>query len=672
MAPSVIIEGPVLLLMGPIGSFFSRLAEYLRMGGVPVWKVSFPLHEFGYSNRERLAYDGAMDDFQNFLIEQIESKGIRHLFMYGDFIDPHRLAIELVQKLNAQPERRHKLDAWVFELGYIRPNYVSLERECCNARSSLNRPAAFYRSLPDVNTIPQRSAKAELRWRKCWKMPTFVLHAFSSYHIIKGPHKLQPRPSYLIAQLHGLIRKYIYQMTERETRRKLRDGRPYILVPLQVASDSQISLGSDYQGMEPFIEELIASFATHGRPADRLAFKHHPRDRGYNHYGRLIDRLARSHGVRDRVLYFHDAPLGPTLKAARAVVTINSTVGLQALYHATPTKVLGRTFYNLPGLSDQQPLAAFWTNPQGQDRSLFERFYNYLIESTQISGNFDGRFPFADTIQISPDLALRPSPGKQPSALQVGRRLLILGRGFATYYLQLLAIAVGARTTARRLLEGSARDVMAGLGVQVHLEQNPLGQGQHPIDRPRISIANHGHPLDVLLIQGYFRECSMTTAANHLRLILPFFRQSAENYGHIHLNHRCPTSRLGGLRRLMRMMQRHGRLFLFPSGSLVTPITERVSGSLYLLARRNKALIIPWILDYNGFHSDEGNLHYRPLAMMRFRLSGPKATIHCREGDPINPLDFSDEQSFCNHISQYYRDHLNPGQIHRNQARAKA
>ncbi|MFZ0408136.1 MAG: 1-acyl-sn-glycerol-3-phosphate acyltransferase [Cyanobium sp.] len=658
MAPSVLIEGPVLLLMGPIGTFFARLAEHLEKSGVPVWKVSFPLHEFGFSRRQRLCYGGAMEEFQSFLSEQIEARGIRHLFMYGDFIDPHRLAIELVQRLNTQPERHHKLDAWVFELGYIRPNYVSLERERCNARSSLNRPVDFYQSLPAVNAFPQRSTKTELRWRKCWKAPTFIQHAFTDYPIIKGPHKLQPRPSYLIAQLRGLVRKHLYQVTERTSRRRLQDGRPYILVPLQVASDSQISLGSDYQGMEPFIAELIASFAAHGRPGDRLAFKHHPRDRGYNHYGRLIDRLARAHGIRDRVLYFHDAPLGPILKSARAVVTINSTVGLQALYHGTPTKVLGRTFYNLPGLSDQQPLASFWRHPQGQDRELFQRFYNYLIESTQIGGNFDGYFPFTDTFQIAADLASLPSPRIQAHALQVGLRLLLLGRGFVIYYLQLLALALGAKATARRLLEQGARDALAGLGVQVHLEGQSLERRQERLDQPRISIANHGHPLDVLLVQGYFRQCSMTTAAHHLRLILPFFRHSAQNYGHIHLNHLCPISRLGGLRRLMRIMQHQGRLFLFPSGSLVTPITERVSGSLYLLARRNQALIIPWILDYNGFHVDEGRLHYRPLALMRARLSGPEATIHGRQGDPINPLDFSDEQSFCDHISHYYRQQL--------------
>ena len=502
---TIVIEGPVLLLMGPIGTFFSRLANHLELRGVPVTKISFPLHEFGFARHQRVPYAGPMDTFQPFLESLILERGIRHLFMYGDFVEPHRLAIDLVRRMNAEKSLAHPIDAWVFELGYIRPNYVSLELERVNARSNLNQSVEFYRALPAVDVIPQARMESGLRWRKWWKTPTFIQHSFTNYPIIAGPHKLQPRPSYLLAQLRGLARKHLYRITERGVLGRLRGSEPYILVPLQVSSDSQISLGSDYQGMEPFIEDLIASFAVHGRPQDLLAFKHHPRDRGYNHYGRLIRRLARAHGIADRVLYFHDGPLGPILKRARAVVTINSTVGLQALYHGRPTKVLGRTFYNLPDLADQQPLASFWSHPRGSDRALFRRFYAHLIETTQINGNFDGHFPFNSTFRIAPALAIH-APGPRPSPLQVLMRLLSLLHGLALYQVQLLAIAVGARATARRLLEQGARLVLEGLGVQVLMERR-----DRPIPRPQIHIANHGNPLDVLLVQGYFCECSMTT-----------------------------------------------------------------------------------------------------------------------------------------------------------------
>jgi capsular polysaccharide export protein len=648
LSPAVTIEGPVLLLMGPLGSFFARLAAHLEERGVPVWKVSFPLHEFGFPPHMRLPYAGAMSEFRSFLLEEIEAKGIRHLFMYGDFIDPHRIAIELVRELNAERLTPSRIDAWVFELGYVRPNYVSLERERVNARSGLNRPVDFYRALPAVNAIPQSQRETGIRWRKWWKTPTFIQHALTPYRIIEGSHKLQPQPSYLLAQVRGLARKHLYQISERAILRRLRGNEPYILVPLQVSSDSQISLGSHYQGMEPFIEELIASFAAHGRPHDLLAFKHHPRDRGYNHYGRLIRRLAQAHGVAHRVLYFHDGPLGPILKRARAVVTINSTVGLQALYHGRPTKVLGRTFYNLPDLCDQQPLEAFWRAPQPSDRALFRRFYTHLIETTQINGNFDGHFPFADTFRISPALAIHAA-GPSPGALQVLRRVLSLLHGLALYQVQLLAIAVGARAAARRLLEQGARLVLEGLGVQVLMERR-----HRPIARPQIHIANHGNPLDVLLVQGYFRECSMTTAARHLRFLLPLFLVSARNYGHIHLDHLSPSSRLEGLRQLRRLMQRRGRLFLFPSGSLVTPITERVSGSLHLLARSSDAVIVPWTSSYRGFRPAEFELRYRPFALIWARLIGPQATILCREGEPIDVRRFPDSDALSHHIRRYY------------------
>ncbi len=637
--------------MGPLGSFFARLAAYLEARGVPVWKVSFPLHEFGFPSHQRLAYAGPMAEFRSFLLKEIDSKGIRHLFMYGDFIDPHRIAIDLVRECNSRRSSENQLEAWVFELGYVRPNYVSLELERVNARSGLNRPVDYYHALPPVEAVPKTALKRDLRWRKWWKTPTFIQHAFTRYPIIAGPHKLQPRPFYLLAQVLGLARKHLYQVSERPILRRLLAETAYILVPLQVSSDSQISLGSHYPGMEPFIADLISSFARHGRPQDVLAFKHHPRDRGYNHYGKLIRRLAEAHGIADRVLYFHDGALGPILKRARAVLTINSTVGLQALYHGRPTKVLGQTFYNLPGLTDQQSLEHFWQEPQGSDRALFRRFYTHLIETTQISGNFDGRFPFADTLRISPALAIH-APGARPSPVHVAHRVLTFLYGMTLYHIQLLAIAFGARVWACRLLERASRLVLASLGVRVLMErQRPL------VGRRQIHIANHGHPLDVLLVQGYFCECSMTTAARHLRFILPLFQLSAANYGHTHLNHLCPSSRLDGLRRLRQVLRRRGRLFLFPSGSLVTPISERVSGSLHLLADATDALIIPWISHYRGFHPRERQLLYRPLALILFRLCGPQATILCRQGDPIDPRSFPDREALSQHIREFYGRH---------------
>jgi len=231
--------------------------------------------------------------------------------------------------------------------------------------------------------------------------------------------------------------------------------------------------------------------------------------------------------------------------------------------------------------------------------------------------------------------------------------MFTLGRGFATYYLQLLALAVGARQSARRLLERGSQLVLAGLGVEVLMERSP-----ELIDRPQIHIANHGHPLDVLLVQGYFRESSMTTAARHLRWILPFFAASARNYGHTNLDHLSSSSRLAGLRHLLRVLDKQGRLFLFPSGSLVTPITQRVSGSLHVLGRRSGAVIIPWTIRYRGFPRSEESSRYRPFRLIVQRLFGPQATILCEQGATIDPNEFADQDSLSLHIRELYADRL--------------
>jgi capsular polysaccharide export protein len=648
----VAIEGPVLLLIGPIGTFFARLADHFEHRGVAVTKISFPLHEFGFKSHQRVSYSDSMEAFPSFLRSLILERGIRHIFMYGDFIDPHRLAIEVVQQLNRETLLPYRLDAWVFELGYVRPNYVSLELERVNARSNLNKPVGFYASLPEVEAIPAAPRDPGFRWRKAWKMPTFIQHAFTAYPIINGPHKLQPKPSYLLAQIHGLLRKHFYRLTELPIHRRLQDGTPYVLVPLQVSSDSQVSLGSDYAGMEPFIADIIASFADHAPASDRLAFKHHPRDRGYNHYGALIESLARRHRVSERVLYFHDGALGPILKRAKAVLTINSTVGLQALYHGVPTKVMGRTFYNMPGLTDQQDLADFWREPRSSDRGLYRKFYRYMIETTQVNGNFDGRFPFDSVFSIAPSLAIHAT-GPRPGLAVLAVRLLALLKGFLLYYIQLLALVVGARQAAWRLLEQGARDCLSGMGVRVLMERRsvPLNRAH---DRAQIHIANHGHPLDVLLVQGYFCTCSMTTAAKHLRWLFPFFATSARHYGHVNLDHLCQRSRLEGLRQLLAVMETRGRLFLFPSGSLITPITARVSGSLSVISRRSGALIIPWFITYRGFPRAEQACRYKPLALIGRRLFGPPATILCQQGAAIDPRDFPSQHALSAHIRELY------------------
>jgi capsular polysaccharide export protein len=132
-----------------------------------------------------------------------------------------------------------------------------------------------------------------------------------------------------------------------------------------------------------------------------LVFKHHPLDRPYNDYRRLIARESRALSIDARVHYIHDQHLPTLLKHATGVVTVNSTTGLQALYHGTPVIPLGECMYAIEGLVHPGPLDSFWANPGPVDAELFQRFRGYLVRETQLNASFYAEAPGLPSITDS-------------------------------------------------------------------------------------------------------------------------------------------------------------------------------------------------------------------------------------------------------------------------------
>jgi len=665
MSPSIQIKGPVLLLMGPIGTFFARVAHHLEGQGAEVWKVRLPLWEPGFQPRQYLSFTESVEQsFAAFLRHTIEEKAIRHILMYGDFILPHKIAIEIAKEYQSSSIG---LEAWVFELGYLRPNYVTLEQNGVNVHSGLNQSADFYHQLPTVDQLQQARREVAFRWRKGWKAPTFIQHALTNYRISVTPHKLQPQPWYIAAQILGFFRKYQYSISERAIRQRILAHPSYFLVVLQVSSDSQLQHGSPFADIEAFLETTIRSFAHHAPRAAALFIKHHPRDRGYNNYKAKIQELTSQYNQQGRIFYFHDLPLGRVFRApssCQGCVLINSSVGYQALFHGTPLKALGGAPFNIEGLADQQPLDTFWQQPQRSNRELFRKFYHYTLTTTQINGNFDGYFPFGEifrtnTLPIADQIkALKLQPNRKTRAhyraiVSGCSRPIKLFAAYLDYGLHWLAWLVGLNPASQHLFERSARTCLKALGVTVLIDRHDTLQSK----RAQIHIANHDHPLDVLLIHGHFQMPAATTAQLHLRWIIPGFRHATERYGHILMDHRCIQSRLKTLLRSKQQLAKLKQLFIFPSGSLQTPIQQRFSSSVAFLAQQQDAVVIPWKITYHfPSRNHPAQRSTNPIRVLRERLLGPPVTVICRECAPVDPRDFDDTQAMTSALQSLYQD----------------
>lgn len=373
----------VLLLQGPVGPYFKKLAGRLREAGATVYKLNFNGGDrFFFPDGED--YVGPPEGVAARVTEMIRSRGISAIALFGEYRPIHR---EIGAACKATGTT-----LYVFEEGYFRPAYITCETWGVNANSRLPRKAADYaEELPPVREAPP-SPNAYFWW-VIWA----ILYWTASWFSHRYPGYQHHRRAHLWleagAWIRGAARKYWYQWKERGVQERLTgpDAGRFFLVPLQVHNDTQITHHSEYPDVIDFIEDIMESFAANAPRNTLLVFKHHPMDRAYRDYTALIRSLSALYGLKDRVFYIHDQHLPTLLDAAIGVVVVNSTTGISAIHQGVPTKVTGRAFYDIEGLTSQRPLADFWKNAKDDapDMSLYERFRRIVIRDTQINDNFN-------------------------------------------------------------------------------------------------------------------------------------------------------------------------------------------------------------------------------------------------------------------------------------------
>ena len=376
-----------LFLQGVCSPFYPRLGQHLAAKGPRVVKVHFNGGDTLYWRRGSgpvRTFRAPLDELPAFIESLWERYAITDQVVFGDRRPVHRAAIEGAP---ARGIRSH-----VFEEGYFRPFWITLEREGVNGHSLLPRDPAWFREagrqLPEP-PAPQRF-RSNFRVRAVHDV---LYHLAGLANPLAFPHYRNHAPITAPVEYAGYLKRFsqlrLWKPRDRKRIHGLVTGkRPFFLLPLQLNTDAQIRDHSPFANMQEVMERVMGSFAACAPPDALLCIKNHPLDMGLVNYPRVIDRLARRYALEGRIVYLESGNLNTLLKRAAGTVTVNSTVGMVSLEHRCPTLALSEAIYNMAGLTAQGSLDEFWESPPPPDDALFRCFHDTVMHTTQINGGF--------------------------------------------------------------------------------------------------------------------------------------------------------------------------------------------------------------------------------------------------------------------------------------------
>lgn len=369
-----------LFLQGPPGPLFKLLGTSLKAKG-------FSVHRINLSGGDRRDWpEGATDfrgrftDWPVFFDDFLRKHRITDLMLFGD-CRPYHVSAHGIAALRG-------IRIHVMEEGYLRPDWMTLELDGVNARSTLSRSKAWFlkeaSQLPAEQEMPPITASFGRRARD----------SYWHYHRVftgrlRYPHYRSHRQGSIVMEGLGWLWKFLWEKRSRRSAEQvLADlaGKPKFVLPLQLSGDYQIRTHSSFPDMQSAAAYTIASFAAHA-PADvHLLLKSHPLDCSFFNWSAFVRRHARRYGLEARLHFIDGGDLDSLVRDARGLVCVNSTSATLALANGTPVCTIGEAIYDIPGLTHQRHLDEFWTDPTPPERGLYTAFRRVLVDRCLVRG----------------------------------------------------------------------------------------------------------------------------------------------------------------------------------------------------------------------------------------------------------------------------------------------
>ncbi|HEV2097785.1 MAG TPA: capsular biosynthesis protein [Stellaceae bacterium] len=403
-----------LFLQGMATRFFERLGKALAARGHAVHRVNF-----NGGDRAFWRLPGAVDfhgrehEWPEYLDRLIVDRAISDLILFGDCRPLHSAAIRVAE---TRAIRVH-----VVEEGYIRPDWITFEEGGVNGHSSLPRNPDWYREgaqgLPEPNRPP--AVPGSFR-RRAFEDVLYNLSSMAG--VWRFPYYATHRPYHQMIEYAGWLRRLaLMRRAQRRARaaiEALTGDDPIYFFPLQLDCDYQTRVHSPYRAMHLAIEHVLGSFAKCAPREARLVVKLHPLDSGLVDWAGMVGHLAAEHAIAERITVLDGGQLTKVLDRSRAVVTVNSTVGTEALARRLPVITLGKAVYDIPGLTFQGELDDFWRGAAPPDMALFDAFCRVLIDRCLIPGSFFNEAGLRLAVEAAVDRLeaayARPASGRIP------------------------------------------------------------------------------------------------------------------------------------------------------------------------------------------------------------------------------------------------------------------
>ena len=376
----------VVFLQGMPCAFFTNVAAQLREAGLRTTRINLCTGDaLFWRGPNAVNYRGTYRRWPDFIARFFEREGVTDLVLLGEHRYYHREAVEAA--------KARGIAVTVTDFGYLRPDWITFERDGMSGASRFPRDPAAIRALAKGLEEPDWTVKyADNGLRMaCGDL----VHNFANVlfgWLYPFYRRSDRRPHAILYTVASAIRLYGNRRLRQEADIFVQNistsGAQYYVFPLQLNFDFQIVAYSDFDGVEDAVRMVLTSFAYHAPKAAQLILKEHPWDPALVRWQRIMTEIADQLGIAGRVHYLRGGDLDILIRNASGIVTVNSTSGIRALQLGRPLKVLGKAIFDIPGVTFQGPLDAFWTDSTPPDAMLVRDLLVALSHTVQIRGTF--------------------------------------------------------------------------------------------------------------------------------------------------------------------------------------------------------------------------------------------------------------------------------------------